>query len=204
MSELIFYTNPQSRGQIVRWALEEVGAEYETQVVEYGAALKSPEYLAINPMGKLPAIVHKGQAVTECAAICAYLAVAFPDSALGPKPDQQADYLRWMFFAAGPLESAVTNRSLGLTPNEDQQRMAGYGTYELTCQTLDKLFNDRDYVCGEQFTMADVYVGSHVDFGMMFGSLTETENFKAYCARLHERAAYKSAKAKDMALMPTP
>lgn len=201
MNELIFYTNPQSRGQIVRWALEEVGAEYQTNVIEYGPALKSAEYLAINPMGKVPAIVHQGQVVTECAAICTYLAEAYPQNGLAPKAEQRADYFRWMFFAAGPVESATLNRSLGFETRQDQEATSGYGNYELTIKTLDDLFTDRDFVCGDQFTMADVYVGSHVDFGLMFGSINETENFKAYTARLQERAAYKSAKAKDIALM---
>lgn len=202
MSDITFYTNPQSRGQIVRWALEEVAADYDTKVIEYGAPLKSADYLAINPMGKIPAIVHKGQVVTECAAICAYLAAVFPESKLGPTAEQQADYFRWMFFAAGPLESASTNHALGIEPSVEQQKMAGYGNRDLTVSTLDALFSGRDYVCGDSFTMADVYVGSHVDFGLMFGSMPETDNFKAYTARLHQRPNYQAAKAKDMALMP--
>ena len=203
MSELIFYTNPQSRGQIARWMLEEIGAEYQTQVVEYGPAMKSAEYLSINPMGKVPALVHRGQSITECAAICAYLAAAFPEKNLGPDAGQEASYYRWLFYAAGPVESALTNRALGFEANEEQQRMAGYGNYDLVVNTLDEYFADREFVCGDKFTAADVYLGSHIDWGLQFGTLTETENFKRYAEGLRARPAKQAALAKDMALMPS-
>ncbi|MEM7360203.1 MAG: glutathione S-transferase family protein [Pseudomonadota bacterium] len=199
---LTFYTNPMSRGQIIRWMLEETGAEYVEKVVEYGPEMKSGEYLAINPMGKVPAIKHGDAVVTECAAICAYLADAFPEAGLAPSVDQRADYYRWLFFAAGPVESATTNKSLGFETDEQQQRMAGFGTYDLTMQVLDDLVGSRDYVCGDRFTAADVYVGSQIDFGLLFGSITATDNFNQYAERLRERPAYKAAKQKDMALMP--
>src|SRR3546814_602626 len=102
--ELIFYTNPMSRGQIVRWMLEEVGVPYEPRILDYGTTMKDAAYLAVNPMGKVPAIVHNGKAVTECAAICAYLADAFPEADLAPAPADRADYYRWMFFTAGRSE----------------------------------------------------------------------------------------------------
>lgn len=203
MSEaLTFYTNPMSRGQIIRWMLEETGADYTEEVLEYGPQMKSAEYLAINPMGKVPSIKHGDAVVTECAAICAYLADAFPDAGLAPPPDQRADYYRWLFFTAGPVESAATNKSLGFETNEEQQRMAGFGTYDLTMQVLDELMGSRDYVCGDQFTAADVYVGSQIDFGLQFGSFPSTENFNQYAERLRARPAYQAAKQKDIALMP--
>lgn len=202
-ADLVFYTNPMSRGQIIRWMLEEVGEEYQTEVLEYGAPLTSPEYLAINPMGKLPAIVHNGKVVTECAAICAYLAAVFPSADLGPAPGQEADYFRWLFFAAGPLESAITNQTLGWVPNDEQQRMAGYGNYDLTMSTLSEFLADRPYVCGSKFTAADVYLGSHIDFGIQFGSISNpADSLVAYIEPLRKRAAYITAKAKDTALMP--
>lgn len=203
MSEaLTFYTNPMSRGQIIRWMLEETGADYAEEVLDYGPQMKSAEYLAINPMGKVPSIKHGDAVVTECAAICAYLADAFPDAGLAPPPDQRADYYRWLFFTAGPVESAATNKSLGFETNEEQQRMAGFGTYDLTMQVLDELMGSRDYVCGDQFTAADVYVGSQIDFGLQFGSFPSTENFNQYAERLRARPAYQAAKQKDIALMP--
>lgn len=200
--ELIFYTNPMSRGQIIRWMLEETGAEYQEQIIEYGPAMKSPEYLAINPMGKVPAIKHGGTIVTECSAICAYLADSFPAAGLAPSLEQRGEYYRWMFFAAGPLESAITNNSLGFVANQEQQRMAGYGSYELVLDVLDQHLKNRQFVAGDSFSAADVYIGSHLDFGLQFNSIKPTDNFNAYLAGLRTRPNYLSAKQKDLALMP--
>ena len=202
MSELTFYTNPMSRGQIVRWALQEVGAQYEQVLVNYGEEMKSAEYRKINPMGKVPAIQHGDNVITECAAICAYLADAFPDAKLAPDTADRADYYRWLFFAAGPLEAAIINKSLGFDVNEEQQRMAGYGNYDLVVDVLDQWLSTRDYVCGDQFTMADVYVGAQVDWGVMFKTLPEKPSFIAYAERLRRREPYQQAKAIDAELMP--
>ena len=106
MGDLIFYTNPQSRGRIVRWMLEEVGQPYNTEVIPYDQ-LKSDRYLAVNPMGKVPAIKHRDRVITECAAICTYLADVFPEAMLGPSSDEKADYYRWLFYAAGPLATGT-------------------------------------------------------------------------------------------------
>jgi glutathione S-transferase len=201
MSKIDFYTNPMSRGQIARWALHEAGAEYEQHLLDYGTTMKGAAYLAINPMGKVPAIVHDGKVVTECAAICAYLADAFPEAGLQPAPDERADYYRWMFFAAGPVEAAITNRSLKWEPTEDQERMAGYGNYDKAVAALEAALSGKDYICGARFTAADVYVGSQVDWGLQFGSLPANATFEAYAARLRERAAYKASKAIDGALI---
>jgi glutathione S-transferase len=156
MSKIDFYTNPMSRGQIARWALHEAGAEYEQHILSYDSTMKAPEYLAINPMGKVPAIVHDGKVVTECAAICAYLADAFPEKGLQPTADERADYYRWMFFAAGPVESAITNRHMKWEPTEEQQRMAGYGSYEHAIAALDGALSGKEYICGSRFTAADI------------------------------------------------
>ena len=200
MADLIFYTNPMSRGQIIRWALEEIGAPYHTEVIDF-AVMKDPDYLAINPMGKVPAVVHNGRIVTECAAICAYLADAFPDAGLGPKLDEKADYYRWLFFAAGPIEAAVTDKSLGLTFPPEKSALVGYGSFDKMVEVLDGHFKTHDYVCGSRFTIADVYVGSQVLWGLQFGSLTATDAFTAYAARLSAREAYIRAKAEDMRLI---
>ncbi|MFN3820232.1 glutathione S-transferase family protein [Blastomonas sp.] len=201
MSRLIFYTNPMSRGQIARWALEEAGAEYEQRIVEYGPQMKGPEYLAINPMGKVPAIVHDGKVVTECAAICAYLADAFPEAGLGPTAQERADYYRWMFFGAGPLEQAVTNRSMGWDAAPDKQGMVGYGSFDLVVDTLAGWLEAHDYICGDRFTAADVYVGAQVDWGLMFGTLPDRPAFAAYAERLRARPAYIRSKAVDTGLI---
>ena len=196
-ADLIFYTNPMSRGQIVRWMLEEVGEPYETRLLDYASSMKAEPYLSINPMGKVPAIIHNGKTVTECSAICAYLAAAFPDAGLGPRADELADYYRWMFFAAGPVEQAVTNHAMGFDPTSEQERMAGYGNYARVVDVLDRMLQARDYATGDRFTACDVYLGSQIMWGTQFGTLPVLDSFVAYAARLSAREAYKCAKAED-------
>jgi len=195
--KLTLFTNPMSRGRIARWMLEETGADYDTRIVKYDGEMQSPEYLAINPMGKVPAIVHAGKTVTECAAICAYLAEAFPEAGLAPHPEERADYYRWLFFAAGPVEAAVANRSLGIDIPADKKRMVGYGDFELMRNTLISAIASGPYICGNRFTAADVYVGSQVIWGVQFGSIPSSPEMIAYSERLCSRDAYKRASAKD-------
>ncbi len=201
MTKIIFHTNPMSRGQIARWALHEAGADYEARIVEYGPDMKSAAYLAINPMGKVPAIEHDGRIVTEAAAICAYLAEAFPAAGLAPQAGERADYFRWLFFAAGPLEQALTLKSLGIEPTPEQQRSVGCGTPERVTEVLSAKLARDAYVCGGRFTMADVYVGSHVGWGLAFGTLPRRDALQAYADRVQQREAYKAAKAIDQALI---
>ena len=200
---LTLYTNPMSRGRIARWMLEEVGAAYDTVVVDYASTMKAEPYLSVNPMGKVPAIVHDGSVVTECAAICAYLADAFPDAGLAPRADERAAYYRWLFYAAGPVEAAVTNRSLGVVPTDAQQRMAGYGSFDRMVDVLDHAVGATPYIAGDRFTAADVYVGSQVIWGMQFGALPDRAAFADYAGRLTTRAAYVRAAALDDALLAT-
>jgi glutathione S-transferase len=192
VADLTFYTNPQSRGRIVRWMLEEVGAPYETQIIGYDQ-MKSDAYLAVNPMGKVPALKHRGHVVTECAAICAYLADVFPEAGLAPREDEKADYYRWLFYAAGPVEQAFTNNFAGFKVEAERERMFGYGSYDKVVAILDELFSRRDFVCGDRFTAADVYVGSQIMFPMQFGMLPERDAFSRYRDRLQAREAYKRA-----------
>ncbi len=202
MAEIVFYTNPMSRGQIVRWMLEEIGAGYDEQLLEWGPeGLASARYRAINPMMKVPAIVHDGQIVTEAAAIGLYLADVFPDRELGPREEERADYYRWTLFCAGPLEQAVTANAMGWAAPPERQGMLGFGSFERTIDALEDHLNGRHYVCGDRFTMADCYVGSHVDWGLAFGTMPERAAFKTYRQRLREREAYKAAKARDNALI---
>ena len=200
-SELIFYTNPMSRGQIIRWMLEEVGAPYDTEILDYATTMKGDEYRAINPMMKVPAIRHKGRVVTECAAICAYLADVFPEAGLGPREEEKADYYRWLFFTSGPLEQAVTNNYAGFKGSEQQQRMFGYGHYDLAVNTLADHLAGRAYVCGDRFNAADVYVGSAVMWGTEFGTLPKLDPFIAYGQRVAGREAFKRGKAQDNQLI---
>ena len=203
MSDYTFFTHPMSRGQIARWALHEANADYEQVLIDW--ANKPAALLAANPMGKVPVIIHhsagQDRIVTEAPAICAYLAEMHPDAGLLPDDDEMADYYRWFFFAAGPVEQAITARHLGFEPKPDQEGMAGFGTLDRTLTTLESHFVDRDWVCGDRFTMADVYVGSAVDWGLNFGTVPPNEAFVAYAERLQARPAYKAAKAVDNALI---
>jgi glutathione S-transferase len=203
-ASLIFYTHPMSRGRIVRWMLEEIGQPYETDLLDYGASMKGEAYRAINPMGKVPAIKHGDTVVTEGAAICAYLADAFPDAGLAPPPGNpmRGPYYRWMFFAAGPVEAVVTGKSLGLLAPPDKAMMAGYGSFDDTIAALETAVSGPGpYICGEQFTAADVYVGSQIGWGMMFGSIERKPVFETYFARLSERPAAVRARAIDDAII---
>lgn len=203
MSGLIFYTNPMSRGAIVRWMLEEVGQPYETVVLDYGTSMKSPDYLAVNPMGKVPAIKHGGAVVTEVAACCAYLADAFPQAGLAPSPAERAGYYRWMFFAAGPLEAAIIDRALGVTDiPADKQPMVGYGNYDQVVDVLDAHIAGSEYIAGDRFTAADVYVGSHIGWGTQFGTLPKRDSFDAYLGRIMSRPAATRAREIDEKLRP--
>ena len=198
---LTLYTNPMSRGQIARWMLEEVGEPYETVILDFTTGVKSPDYLAINPMGKVPAIVHDGAVVTECAAICAYLADAFPAANLAPPPQERSAYYRWLFFAAGPVESAITNKALGFVVPDGRERMAGYGTLDDVLNALEQAVSGEAWICGDQFTAADVYVGSQIDWGLAFGTMAPRPAFEAYAARLRTRPAYQRQKDIDNALI---
>ena len=200
-ADLTLYTNPMSRGRIARWMLEEVGASYDVVLLDYATTMKAEPYLSVNPMAKVPAIVHHGRTVTECAAICAYLAEAVPAAGLAPRDEELADYYRWLFFAAGPVEAAVTNRSLGVEPTDQQQRMAGYGSYDRVVDVLEQAVAAHPYIAGDRFTAADVYVGSQVIWGAQFGSLPRRGAFDAYIARLTARDAYVRAAALDDAAM---
>lgn len=195
--ELVFYSNPMSRGRIARWMLEEVGAPYRTEWLTYEGSMKAPDYLAVNPMGKVPAIRHGKTVVTEAAAICAYMADAFPEAGLAPPASQRADYYRWMFFAAGPVEMAVSLKAFGLNVPRERERSIGCGSYESVLDALSYAVGRTSYIAGDTFTAADVYVGSHIGWGLQFGTLEARPEFQAYWDRLKDRPAYLKAKAID-------
>lgn len=193
--ELVFYTNPQSRGGIVHWMLEEIGVPYTVAVKDYGTSMKAPDYLAINPMGKVPAIRHGETVVTEAAAICAYLADAFPDAGLAPKASERGAYYRWLFFAAGCVEPAIGNHAVGWDPaTPEMQGRCGYGSYDAVVDTLAKAVEGRRYIAGDFFTAADVYVGSMLGWGMQFGMIDKRPAFEAYWNGLKGRPALLRSK----------
>lgn len=172
-------------------------------MLDYGTTMKAPAYLAINPMGKVPALAHGDAVVTECAAICAYLADAFPQAKLAPPPGDRlrAPYYRWMFFAAGPIEAAVSNKALGLVVPQERERMMGYGTVDRALATLEDAVSQGQYLVGDKFSAADLYVGSHLAFGMMFGTIDKRPAFQQYVQRLTARPAFVRAQELDNALM---
>jgi len=203
MANYTLFFNPMSRAQIARWAFHEASADYDAVLVDW---MNKPDALLdANPMGKLPTIIHHhgghDHVITEAAAICHYLAeMEAPD--LLPGTHEKADYFRWLFFAAGPLEAAVTSKSMGWVADDPRkQGMLGFGSYERTLDTLDKWFTSNEYVCGGRFTMADVYVGSAVDWGLHFGTIEARDSFNTYAERLRAREAYQTAKAIDMKLI---
>ena len=202
--EIVFYTNPMSRGRVVRWMLEEVGQPYRTELLDYGTTMKAPAYLAINPMGKVPALRHGTAVVTEAGAICAYLADSFPEAGLAPPPGDPARgaYYRWMFFAAGPVEAAVTNKSFGFEVPAERKGMAGYGSFDDVMNGLEHAVSGNDYVAGGKFSAADVYFGSQIGWGLMFGSIEKRPAFERYWDRIGNRPAAVRAREIDDALMP--
>jgi glutathione S-transferase len=200
--DLILYTNPMSRGRIARWMLEEVGQPYKTEVLDYATTMKAPAYLAINPMGKVPALRHGDTVVTETAAICAYLADAFPQAGLAPPPGHRmrGSYYRWLFFSAGPVEAAVSNKALGFAVPPERERMMGYGHIDTVMKVLEQAVSQGNYLAGDSFTAADLYVGSQIGYGMMFGTIEKRPTFEQYWKRISSRPALARANEIDEAL----
>jgi len=203
MAEFTFYTVAMSRGQISRWALHEAGADYDHVVFEW--ATRPDDYVQINPMNKVPALVHhlEGQdhVVTEAAAINHYLAETHPEKGLLPQAHEKAAYFRWMFFAAGPIEQALLTKMLGWEVPEERTSTAGFGTLEKALSAMESWLSNNDFAAGNRFTMADTYVGSQFVWGMRFGSIPDTPAFKAYVERITQRRAYDEANAIDAKLI---
>jgi glutathione S-transferase len=191
--EIVFYHNPQSRGRMVHWMLEETQAPYRVELVSFEKGEnKKPAFLAVNPMGKLPAIVHRNTVITECGAIITYLADAFPAAKLAPSTDEAArgTYLRWMFFGQGCIDSALIDRMLSRPPG-DRPTALGYGSYDDVVRALETALIPGPYILGSRFSAVDVYVGSQIGFGMMMKSLEPRPAFQSYLGLLSERPAYK-------------
>lgn len=203
MTDLTFYTHPMSRGRIIRWLMEELGQPYDTQILDFEVSMKSPAYLAVNPMGKVPAIKHGDTVVTECGAICAYLADAFPQAGLAPAhgSKDRGPYYRWLFFAAGPIEQAVGVKAMGWETSPERERSLGFGSMDHVLDALEGALDGRDNLAGDSFTVADLYVAAHLSWGMQFGTIEKRPNFERYVALHTGRPAAKRANQIDDALI---
>jgi glutathione S-transferase len=200
--DLTFYTHPMSRGRIVRWMLEEVGQPYRTEALDFGDAMKSSAYRAINPMAKVPALVHGSRVVTETPAICAYLADAFPEASLAPPPADRAAYYRWLFFTAGPIEAAVFDRTTGRAVPPEKRGMSGYGDdFEEVVNALATALEGRVWIAANHFTAADLYVAAMLGWMLDFDMWPKREPFVGYAERAMSRPAHQRASALDDALL---
>jgi len=197
---LTFYTHPFSRGRLTRWMLEETGLPYEEVLLDYDSTMKSPEYLAINPMGKVPALRHGSQVLTENAAICLHLADLVPELGLLPapgSPERGACY-RWVLFTAGPLEAFLTTRQHGaLAPS----RVAGYGNEADLMRTLQGAVAGKTFLVGDRFSVADLYLAGCLGYYMQIGELERRAVFQDYVAPHLQRPAAVAANARDNALV---
>ncbi|RAI42712.1 glutathione S-transferase family protein [Rhodoplanes roseus] len=196
---LILYHIAPSRSSIVRWMLEEIGAPYELRVLSMSKGEnRAPEYLAVNPMGKVPALSHDGAVVTEVSAICCYLADAFPQAGLAPPigDPRRGPYLKWMFFGPSCIEPAVIDRAFKRA-QEPPRGTLGYGEYDTVIDVVAAAVKTGPYLLGEQFSAADIVVGSQLRWGMMFGLIPQRPEFLPYVERLNARPALQRATALD-------
>jgi glutathione S-transferase len=199
MADLTLYHASPSRSSIVLWMLEELGQPYDVKLIKLseGDNLK-PDFLAVNPMGKVPALDHKGTVNTESSAICTYLADEFPQAKLNVPvgTPRRGLYLKWLFFGPGCFEPAVIDRA---APRKEEARrgMLGYGTFETTMDTVAKAIAQGPWLMGDQFTAADVIIGANIRWGTMFKLVPERPEFSAYAGRIAARPAAQRAEAKD-------
>lgn len=201
MSDIVLYTHPKTRGRIARWMLEETGAPYRVEPLEYGPAMKTPEYRQLNPMGKVPTLVHGEAVVTEVGAILAYLADVFPEAGLAPPPGRRADYYRWLFFGQGPLDAAMTDKAMDRPVPEDRAQMSTYGRYDATMDALEHAVGKGGFVAGDTFTAADVLIASLIGWGLKFRLIEERPAFTDYYGRIRGREAFRRASELDDALL---
>src|SRR5438067_7757344 len=202
MPNLTLYHASPSRSSIALWMLEEVGQPYDINLITLSAGENlKPDYLAINPMGKVPALKHGDTVITEVAAICTYLADEFPDAKLNVPigTPRRGVYLKWLFFGPGCIEPAMTDRAF---PRKEEARrgMLGYGDFDTVMDVVAKAVARGPYLIGEQFTAADVVIGSTLRWGMLFKLIPERPEFTAYVARFAQRPALQRATAADKAL----
>ena len=203
MQKLTLYTNPHSRGGMVRWMLEECGADYDTVAVAFGAEIKAPAYRAINPLGKVPALAHGDTVLTETLAIITWLAEHYPDKALIPEAgsDARGEYYRWLCFALH-LEYAAVDRWRGVENNAEQRKAIGYGDFDTAFAALQERLRGREYLIGDRFSALDLYYS-----GLLAWLIHRVQVLPAdavyldYMQRHLARPAHQRAVALDEALL---
>jgi len=180
--------------------LEETGLPYEEVLLDYGTTMKSPEYLAINPMGKVPALRHGDTVITEGAAIGLYLADLVPEKRLAPPvgSPERGPYYRWVLFLAGPVEAVLTAKHAGALASP---MSAGYGADGDVVRVLEQVVSGKTHLAGDHFTIADLFMTAYLSFYMQFGMLERRPAFEAFCAHHLNRPAGLAAKARDEALI---
>lgn len=192
-----------SRSSTVLWMLEEVGEPFDLHVLDLKKGeQREAAYLAVNPMGKVPALEHDGRLITEVGAICFYLADMFPKSELAPVIGDplRGPYLRWMFFQGNCFEPAIIDKALKREPG--MASMVPYGDFDTTINTVASAVAKGPWFLGDRFTALDVYFGSAIRWTSQFGLCPDRPEFRSYIARIGERPALKRAMARDAALMP--
>lgn len=206
MPQLTLYTHPMSSGRITRWMLEEIAEPYRVEVIDVGSSFRPAEFLALNPIGKVPVLRHGDTVISECAAICAYLADAFPHTGLAPPPGSPArgDYYRWLFFAAGPLDTVTTLETMAFVTPPYGDGRASWGNLARVAEMLDVTLQQREWLAGDRFSAADLYLGSLLNWAVQFGTMDDRPAFAAYTDRLLARPAAVRASNLDDALAGRP
>ncbi len=206
MTEIVLYTHPFSNGRVVRWLLEEIGVPYRVEIIDLNAPERPAAFLAMNPMGKVPVLRHGDTIITETAAICAWLADAFPEAGLAPPPGSPArgDYYRWLFFTAGPFDTATTLATMDFTQPAFGNERAPWGSLDKVLATLEIVLADRDHLAGGRVSAADIYLGSLLEWAMRFGVVAPRPVFTRWCDGLFARPAARRAEAIDEALFRGP
>jgi glutathione S-transferase len=196
----LFHASP-SRSSIVHWMLEELGEPYRLEVLNLRAGdQRKPAYLAINPMGKVPTLKDGDVVVSEVAAICCYLADTYPKAKLAPPigDKRRGDYLKWLFYGPSCLEPAMIDKALNRPPAP--RTTAGWADYDTVIEVLRSAVGAREYLLGEQFTAADIIIGSGLRWGMLFKMFPDLPEFVTYVDRLKARPAMQRQLAKDEVL----
>ena len=202
MAALTLYHASPSRSSVTLWMLEELGEPYDIHLLSLTKGEnREPAYLAVNPMGKVPALRHGDTVITESAAICTYLADEFPGAKLNVPigSPQRGVYLKWLFFGPSCIEPAVIDRA---APRKEEARrgMLGYGDFDTTMNTVAAAVAQGPWLMGEQFTAADVIIGANIRWGMIFKTIPQRPEFTAYAGRIAARPAAQRAEAKDKEL----